>query len=178
MAETGFGTGLNFLTLWQAFDAFEQQHPDSTFKHLHYVSFEKYPLLADDLAAAHARWPELKHFSEQLCAVWPAALPGCHRVFLADGRITLDLWFGDVNELIHVLPHSLNEQIDAWFLDGFAPSKNPDMWTPELFDTMVKLAKKTAPLPPSPQQALCAAVYRRRALMCSALKALAKSVKC
>lgn len=123
MAETGFGTGLNFLTLWQAFDAFEQQHPDSTFKHLHYVSFEKYPLLADDLAAAHARWPELKHFSEQLCAVWPAALPGCHRVFLANGRITLDLWFGDVNELIHVLPHSLNEQIDAWFLDGFAPSK-------------------------------------------------------
>lgn len=142
VAETGFGTGLNFLTLWQAFDAFEQQHPDSTFKHLHYVSFEKYPLLADDLAAAHARWPELKHFSEQLCAVWPAALPGCHRVFLANGRITLDLWFGDVNELIHVLPHSLNEQIDAWFLDGFAPSKNPDMWTPELFDTMVKLAKK------------------------------------
>ncbi|MCE9947677.1 bifunctional tRNA (5-methylaminomethyl-2-thiouridine)(34)-methyltransferase MnmD/FAD-dependent 5-carboxymethylaminomethyl-2-thiouridine(34) oxidoreductase MnmC [Hafnia paralvei] len=142
VAETGFGTGLNFLTLWQAFDAFRKQHPESPFNHLHYVSFEKYPLLSDDLAAAHARWPELKDFSEHLCAIWPAALPGCHRLFLADGHITLDLWFGDVNELIPALPYSLYGQIDAWFLDGFAPSKNPDMWTPALFDTMVKLAKK------------------------------------
>lgn len=97
---------------------------------------------------------------------------------LADGHITLDLWFGDVNELIPALPYSLYGQIDAWFLDGFAPSKNPDMWTPALFDTMVKLAKKTAPLPLSPPQVLFVVVYKKRALKYSASKVSGKNGKC
>ncbi len=68
-------------------------------------------------------------------------MPGCHRLLLAQGRITLDLWFGDINELIPQLDDTLTNQVDAWFLDGFAPSKNPDMWTPQLFNAMAKLAR-------------------------------------
>ncbi len=62
IAETGFGTGLNFLTLWQSFDAFRQQNPDAPLKRLHFISFEKYPLKTCDLRVAHQRWPELGLF--------------------------------------------------------------------------------------------------------------------
>jgi len=141
VAETGFGTGLNFLTLWQAFDAFRAQSPQARLQRLHFVSFEKFPLQLADLAAAHARWPELAPFAEALRANWPLPLPGCHRLLLDGGRVTLDLWFGDVNALLPTLDHSMNQQIDAWFLDGFAPAKNPDMWSPALFSAMARLAR-------------------------------------
>lgn len=141
VAETGFGTGLNFLTLWQSYAALRQQSRDNLPQQLHFISFEKYPLSQKDLRTAHAYWPELSPFSEQLCAMWPSVLPGCHRLLLDNGRVTLDLWFGDVQQLIHLLPESLANAIDAWFLDGFAPSKNPDMWRQSLFNTMIKLTK-------------------------------------
>lgn len=141
VAETGFGTGLNFLTLWQAFDRFHAAHAGASLQRLHFISCEKYPLTRADLTAALAQWPELAPWSAELCAQWPAALPGCQRLLFADGRITLDLWFGDINQLPDIFDDSLTRQIDAWMLDGFAPSKNPDMWTPELFATMAKLAR-------------------------------------
>ncbi|MFJ7501127.1 bifunctional tRNA (5-methylaminomethyl-2-thiouridine)(34)-methyltransferase MnmD/FAD-dependent 5-carboxymethylaminomethyl-2-thiouridine(34) oxidoreductase MnmC [Serratia grimesii] len=141
VAETGFGTGLNFLTLWQAFTAFHATTPDATLQRLHFISFEKFPLLQADLAAAHARWPELAPYADELRAQWPLPLPGCHRLLLAEGRITLDLWFGDVNELLPHFDPSMHRQIDAWFLDGFAPAKNPDMWTEQLFAAMARFAR-------------------------------------
>ncbi len=141
VGESGFGTGLNFLTLWQAFDDFCAKHPLATLQRLHFISFEKFPLTAEDLHAAHAHWPELADFASQLQQQWPLPIAGCHRLLLADGRVTLDLWFGDINDLIPQLDDTLNNQVDAWFLDGFAPSKNPDMWTPQLFNAMAKLAR-------------------------------------
>ncbi|WP_434662210.1 bifunctional tRNA (5-methylaminomethyl-2-thiouridine)(34)-methyltransferase MnmD/FAD-dependent 5-carboxymethylaminomethyl-2-thiouridine(34) oxidoreductase MnmC [Klebsiella sp. MISC125] len=141
VAESGFGTGLNFLTLWQAFDVFHRDNPEATLQRLHFISFEKFPLKADDLSLAHQQWPELTPWAEQLQAQWPQPLAGCHRLLLDDGRVTLDLWFGDINELTNELDDSLNQQVDAWFLDGFAPAKNPDMWTPELFSAMARLAR-------------------------------------
>ncbi|MEJ1268187.1 hypothetical protein WDV93_16725 [Pantoea ananatis] len=57
IAESGFGTGLNFLTLWQAFDSFQQHYPDAPLKRLHFISFEKFPLTQADLTAAHQHWP-------------------------------------------------------------------------------------------------------------------------
>ncbi|HGF0770497.1 TPA: bifunctional tRNA (5-methylaminomethyl-2-thiouridine)(34)-methyltransferase MnmD/FAD-dependent 5-carboxymethylaminomethyl-2-thiouridine(34) oxidoreductase MnmC [Kluyvera georgiana] len=141
VAESGFGTGLNFLTLWQAFDAFRRQHPDATLQRLHFVSFEKFPLKADDLRLAHQHWPELAPWAEQLQAQWPLPLAGCHRLLLDEGRVTLDLWFGDINELTDKLDDTFNQQVDAWFLDGFAPAKNPDMWTPALFAAMARTAR-------------------------------------
>jgi len=146
VAETGFGTGLNFLTLWQAFDAFCAAHPDATLNRLHFVSFEKFPLQASDLARAHAAWPELAPWAEKLHSQWPPLLPGCQRVLFDNGRVTLDLWLGDVNTLIPDLDDALQSRVDAWFLDGFAPAKNPDMWTPELFSAMARLARPGATL--------------------------------
>ncbi|WP_409306898.1 bifunctional tRNA (5-methylaminomethyl-2-thiouridine)(34)-methyltransferase MnmD/FAD-dependent 5-carboxymethylaminomethyl-2-thiouridine(34) oxidoreductase MnmC [Pectobacterium sp. B1J-3] len=142
IAETGFGTGLNFLTLWQAFDQFKKQSPDATLQRLHFISFEKFPLRQHDLEAAHAQWPELSPFADELRQQWPIPLTGCHRLILAEGTIILDLWLGDVNALLPELDDSLTHQVDAWFLDGFAPAKNPDMWTNNLFQSMARLCRE------------------------------------
>ncbi len=142
VAESGFGTGLNFLTLWQAFDCFRAAYPEATLQRLHFISFEKFPLTAHDLRLAHQRWPELAHWAEQLQTQWPPAIGGCHRLILDDGRVTLDLWLGDINDLTDKLDDSMNQKVDAWFLDGFAPAKNPDMWSPHLFSAMARLARR------------------------------------
>ncbi|MBF8999511.1 bifunctional tRNA (5-methylaminomethyl-2-thiouridine)(34)-methyltransferase MnmD/FAD-dependent 5-carboxymethylaminomethyl-2-thiouridine(34) oxidoreductase MnmC [Vibrio nitrifigilis] len=142
VAETGFGTGLNFLALWQWFDAFKAQHPDSSVESLHFISFEKYPLSKDDLIKAHQSWPELADYAKQLQEYYPPAVPECHRIILADGAITLDLWFGDIKDCLPSVPTPKTGLVDAWFLDGFAPSKNPEMWNQELFNGMVKMARQ------------------------------------
>ncbi|MHA1020858.1 bifunctional tRNA (5-methylaminomethyl-2-thiouridine)(34)-methyltransferase MnmD/FAD-dependent 5-carboxymethylaminomethyl-2-thiouridine(34) oxidoreductase MnmC [Enterobacter ludwigii] len=146
VAESGFGTGLNFLTLWQMFDQFHAAHPDATLQRLHFISFEKFPLTAHDLRLAHQHWPELAPWAEQLQAQWPPHLGGCHRLLLDGGRITLDLWLGDINDLTDKLDDSMNQKVDAWFLDGFAPAKNPDMWSQHLFNAMARLARPGATL--------------------------------
>ena len=133
IGETGFGTGLNFLCAWQLFE----QHAMAGAR-LHFVSVEKYPLSPADLKRALALWPELKPLADQLLTHYVAIHAGFQRITLAYGRVTLTLLIGDALEQ---LPQ-LDAQIDAWFLDGFAPAKNPDMWTAELF---VELARLAAP---------------------------------
>ncbi|MFR9718218.1 bifunctional tRNA (5-methylaminomethyl-2-thiouridine)(34)-methyltransferase MnmD/FAD-dependent 5-carboxymethylaminomethyl-2-thiouridine(34) oxidoreductase MnmC [Aeromonas diversa] len=145
IAETGFGTGLNFLASWQAF-AGHIAAGKAGARRLHFTSFEKFPLTRADLAKALAAWPELSAFSEHLVAQWPLALPGCHRLVFDEGRVTLDLWFGDIKESLPLVPHGPEGLVDAWFLDGFAPSKNPEMWTPGLFAGLARLARSTATL--------------------------------
>lgn len=140
VAESGFGTGLNFLTLWQAFDRFAKRIHRRNYNA--YISLVLRNFLARaDLVLAHQHWPELAPWAEQLQAQWPLPLSGCHRLLLDEGRVTLDLWFGDINELTSQLDDSLNQKVDAWFLDGFAPAKNPDMWTQNLFTAMARLAR-------------------------------------
>ena len=146
VAESGFGTGLNFLTLWQAFDQFHAAHPEATLQRLHFISFEKFPLTAHDLCLAHQRWPELATWAEQLQAQWPPHIGGCHRLILDGGRVTLDLWLGDINDLTDKLDDAMNQTVDVWFLDGFAPAKNPDMWSQHLFNAMARLARPGATL--------------------------------
>jgi tRNA 5-methylaminomethyl-2-thiouridine biosynthesis bifunctional protein len=131
IGETGFGTGLNFLCAWQLFE----QHAVAGAR-LHFVSVEKYPLSASDLQRALALWPQLKPFADQLLAQYVAIHQGFQRLVLGNGRVTLTLLIGDALEQ---LPQ-LDAQIDAWFLDGFAPAKNPDMWTAELFAELARLA--------------------------------------
>ncbi|MBY8316330.1 bifunctional tRNA (5-methylaminomethyl-2-thiouridine)(34)-methyltransferase MnmD/FAD-dependent 5-carboxymethylaminomethyl-2-thiouridine(34) oxidoreductase MnmC [Vibrio fluvialis] len=142
VAETGFGTGLNFLALWQWFDKFRQQNPQATLKSLHFISFEKYPLSKSDLIKAHESWPELADYATQLHEHYPIAVPECHRIVLADGAVTLDLWFGDIKDCMPKVPVPDHGIVDAWFLDGFAPSKNPEMWNQNLFNGMAKMAKQ------------------------------------
>ena len=131
IGETGFGTGLNFLCAWQLFE----QHAVAGAR-LHFVSVEKYPLSHADLQRALLLWPELQPFAEQLLAQYIAIHQGFQRLVLDNGRVTLTLLIGDALEQ---LPQ-LDAQIDAWFLDGFAPAKNPDMWTAELFAELARLA--------------------------------------
>lgn len=131
IGETGFGTGLNFLCAWQLFE----QHAVAGAR-LHFVSVEKYPLSKADLQRALALWPELASYAEQLLAQYVALHPGFQRMVLAGGRIVLTLLIGDALELFG----QLDAKIDAWFLDGFAPAKNPDMWTPELFAQLARLS--------------------------------------
>ncbi|MGP6460526.1 bifunctional tRNA (5-methylaminomethyl-2-thiouridine)(34)-methyltransferase MnmD/FAD-dependent 5-carboxymethylaminomethyl-2-thiouridine(34) oxidoreductase MnmC [Pseudomonas parakoreensis] len=133
IGETGFGTGLNFLCAWQLFE----QHAVAGAR-LHFVSVEKYPLSPADLQRALALWPQLKPLADQLLTHYVAIHQGFQRIVLGNGRVTLTLLIGDALEQ---LPQ-LDAQVDAWFLDGFAPAKNPDMWTAELF---VELARLAAP---------------------------------
>ncbi|MCX4219569.1 bifunctional tRNA (5-methylaminomethyl-2-thiouridine)(34)-methyltransferase MnmD/FAD-dependent 5-carboxymethylaminomethyl-2-thiouridine(34) oxidoreductase MnmC [Pseudomonas sp. MCal1] len=131
IGETGFGTGLNFLCAWQLFE----QHAVAGAR-LHFVSVEKYPLSPADLQRALALWPDLKPLSDQLLKHYVAIHQGFQRIVLDNGRVTLTLLIGDALEQ---LPQ-LDGQIDAWFLDGFAPAKNPEMWTAELFAELARLA--------------------------------------
>lgn len=117
IAELGFGTGLNLLAvqiLWAQMGA-----PGT----LHFTSFEAFPMEAADIARALDHFPEARAVAEPFLAQWAAgatrlALPGITaEVVLGDARVTLPGWAG---------------QADAWFLDGFSPAKNPELWSDDL----------------------------------------------
>jgi len=136
--ETGFGTGANFLATWQRFKAYRARYPQAPCQRLYFTSFEKYPLSLADLTQALQCHTELKAECEQLLHAYPAPVSGCHRLIFEQGHIVLDLWLGDVNTLLPQLP--AQNKVDAIFLDGFAPSKNPDMWQPTLFQHLFRLS--------------------------------------
>ena len=139
IAETGFGTGLNFFAVTTLFLEFRQKYPDSPLKRLYFISFEKYPLLLDALQQAHLAYPQFSHLAQHLQQHWLNPIQGCYRFHFDE--TTLDLWFGDVAENLPQLGDYMNGKIDAWFLDGFAPSKNPDMWNEQLYQQMFRFTK-------------------------------------
>jgi len=131
IAETGFGTGLNFLCAWQLWN--ECTPPAAR---LNFVSTEKYPLSLADLKQALSLWPQLAEQRGQLLAQYCWLAPGWHRLVFEQGRVILTLLIGDARD---TLPQ-LRASVDAWFLDGFAPAKNPEMWQQALFDQMARLS--------------------------------------
>ncbi|MBI3524391.1 MAG: bifunctional tRNA (5-methylaminomethyl-2-thiouridine)(34)-methyltransferase MnmD/FAD-dependent 5-carboxymethylaminomethyl-2-thiouridine(34) oxidoreductase MnmC [Betaproteobacteria bacterium] len=137
IVETGFGLGLNFLATWQAW----RDDPQRSAR-LHFVSFEKHPFTATDLAVLHQRWPQLADCSRHLLKQWPPLLPGAHRLHFDDERVTLTLFLGDAQAL---LP-KLRARADAFYLDGFAPDKNPELWSPQIFSGLARLAANDATL--------------------------------
>ena len=139
ISETGFGTGLNFFAVTTLFREFRQKHPDSPLKRLYFISFEKYPLPLDALQQAHLAYPQFSHLAQHLQQHWLNPIQGCYRFHFDE--TTLDLWFGDVAENLPQLGDYMNSKIDAWFLDGFAPSKNPDMWNEQLYQQMFRFTK-------------------------------------
>ncbi|TVQ35310.1 MAG: amino acid oxidase, partial [Wenzhouxiangella sp.] len=122
VGETGFGSGLNMLL---AARAFIEHAPGSAFLHLQ--SVELHPLGSADLKRTLAQWPELNDLGQRLLTDYPPAVPGWHRLRLAP-NISLTLMLGDATEQWQQADIS----VDAWFLDGFAPARNPDMWQPPL----------------------------------------------
>jgi tRNA 5-methylaminomethyl-2-thiouridine biosynthesis bifunctional protein len=133
--ETGFGTGLNFLATWAAWRA-DPERPGR----LHFLSVEKHPFHVDDLAQLHARWPEFAPLAAELRANWPMLVPGFHRIALDGGRVQLTLMLGDARDC---LPE-VDATVDAIYLDGFAPDRNPDLWQAEAFAALARLARPGA----------------------------------
>jgi tRNA 5-methylaminomethyl-2-thiouridine biosynthesis bifunctional protein len=130
--ETGFGMGLNFLATWKAW----RDDPARPGR-LHFVSVEKHPFAREGLAVLHARYPALANLGAALQAAWPQLLPGLHRLHFEDGRVTLTLALADAAE---VLP-KLRLAADAIYLDGFAPERNPDMWTSAAMKVLARVAR-------------------------------------
>ena len=116
--ETGFGLGNNFLATWQAW----RDDPQRCAR-LVFVSIEKHPLTRLDLAAIH-RTSALPELAGALQAAWPPLTPNLHELSFDDGRVRLLLALGDVQAW---LPELVAE-VDAYYLDGFAPAGNPRMW--------------------------------------------------
>ena len=135
VGETGFGTGLNILALWQLW---QQVRPDNH-SHLHAISVEKFPLSKVDLIRALNAWPELKPLADQLISQYPMPIAGCHRLSFPEERFSLDLWLGDAHDVFPVIEKTA--PVNAWFLDGFAPSCNPDMWEENVLNNIVRLSE-------------------------------------
>ncbi len=157
LLETGFGLGVNFLATWAELQS------SGGHARLHYVAVEKHPFTATDLrkalklsiaSAEPALAAVLRPLAEQLLSQWPPLLPGCHALEL-DEQVTLTLVFGDV---AGVLP-TIAGRFDAFYLDGFAPDRNPDMWSPEVLGHLAALAAPGARL-----SSWCVAGAVRRAL--------------
>jgi tRNA 5-methylaminomethyl-2-thiouridine biosynthesis bifunctional protein len=134
--ETGFGLGLNFLATWQAW------RESRAAGRLHFVAVEKHPFRRDDLAALLAPYAELAPLAGELLRQWPPPTPGFQRLHFDDGQVTLTLLLGDAQ----VLLPSLMAGVDAVFLDGFAPAKNPDLWSPALLASVTRLCGDQATL--------------------------------
>lgn len=137
IVETGFGQGLNFLATWQAW----RDDPQRCSR-LHFVSIEKHPFTRDGLAQLHASLGDQLPLAECLQRQWPDALPGLHRLTFDGGAVTLTLAFGDVEAMLPTIVAGA----DAFYLDGFSPSRNADMWSGVVFRGLARLARIGATL--------------------------------
>ncbi|MDA0997316.1 MAG: tRNA (5-methylaminomethyl-2-thiouridine)(34)-methyltransferase MnmD [Proteobacteria bacterium] len=133
LCELGFGSGLNFLLSWRTWR--ETAAKDAS---LDYTAVEGYPLAAGEIARALRRFPMIERELAALVAALPPRVAGWHRVELDAGRVRLTLVYTDVMTALKGLLGSF----DAWYLDGFAPSINPEMWAPEVLGL---IAKHSAP---------------------------------
>ncbi len=131
IGELGFGTGLNFLETWRVWRECAVEG------HLSFVSFEAYPMTSDQIRRALSLWPELAVLADGLLAQW-ASLSPKPAVWAMDERTSLEVVVG--NALDEVCRR--RGGVDAWYLDGFAPSKNPEMWSADL---MRAVAERTHP---------------------------------
>ncbi|MCC8402106.1 bifunctional tRNA (5-methylaminomethyl-2-thiouridine)(34)-methyltransferase MnmD/FAD-dependent 5-carboxymethylaminomethyl-2-thiouridine(34) oxidoreductase MnmC [Paraburkholderia sp. MMS20-SJTN17] len=132
--ETGFGIGINFLATWAAWRA-----DPARCERLHFVSAEKHPFSAADLRRVLAITisdPLITELADALATAWPMLVPGTHRLEFEGGRVVLTLIFADA---VESLP-ALRLRADAFYLDGFAPAKNPELWSPAIFKSLARVA--------------------------------------
>lgn len=126
IAELGFGTGLNMLAAWQAWEAAGLEGP------LRFTSFEAFPMAPADMARALEAFPAVEPYAERFLGKWQGS-GTCNlgslqlEVVTGDARVSLPEWTG---------------QADAWFLDGFSPAKNPELWEESL---LAEVARHTRP---------------------------------
>ncbi|MDD9879018.1 MAG: bifunctional tRNA (5-methylaminomethyl-2-thiouridine)(34)-methyltransferase MnmD/FAD-dependent 5-carboxymethylaminomethyl-2-thiouridine(34) oxidoreductase MnmC [Magnetovibrio sp.] len=137
VAELGFGTGLNFLATWQSWRATAPADA-----RLHYVAIEGFPMTAGQALRATAAFGELRDLAEPLNAVLPPRRPGFHRRTLDGGRVTLTLVYAPVEMALDALV----ADADAWYLDGFAPTRNPAMWSDDVLAAVARRSRAGARL--------------------------------
>lgn len=135
IVETGFGLGLNFLVTWS-----QWRSDPSRCERLHFVSVEKHPFDRNDLRTLLTRLldshAELAELARELVCAWPMLTHGVHRLSFDSGRVTLTLALGDA---VQILP-KLVARADAFYLDGFSPAKNDDLWSPAIFKALARMA--------------------------------------
>jgi tRNA 5-methylaminomethyl-2-thiouridine biosynthesis bifunctional protein len=131
LCELGFGTGLNVLALWSAWKKTRSPHAQ-----LHISTIEAFPLARADAARALAHFPEIAAEAEQLLARWPVRAYAPQRFWFPDDGISLTVFTGEAETILA----GLSGSFDAWFLDGFAPARNPGMWTHRLFAEIARLS--------------------------------------
>ncbi len=137
ICETGFGTGLNFFASASLFlKTASSQH------RLYYFSAEKHPLTKEDFTRTASLWPEFSEISSELLEMYPPALEGFHPIRLSHSRVYLILMYGDAGASLK----KMTSGVDAWFLDGFSPAKNPEMWSDEIFHEAARLSLTGATL--------------------------------
>ncbi len=133
VGELGFGTGLNILAL---LDLWRRERAPG--RRLSIFSVEAFPLDVQDAARALAAWPELADLAARLLDQWPRRAPGFHRLTFPELDATLDLAIGEAAWALE----QWSGTADAWFLDGFSPAKNPQMWRSEV---LMGMAAHSAP---------------------------------
>lgn len=132
IAELGFGCGLNcILTIREWLNHLADCKQS---KRLHYIAIEKYPLSPETITALVSRYPELKQYYDELIGSYPPAIEGIHSRYLFDNRVVIHYRFMDS---VDSLKDDM-QGVDAWYLDGFSPAKNPGMWSDQVFSLMAK----------------------------------------
>ena len=135
IAETGFGTGLNFLAVMKLLEDMTAKQP--LMCQVDYISFESRPLPTEMITKSHQAFPAIKKQSKKLIAALPPNWPGLHRCNFLGGKLRLHLFYGDANDTLA----NTNFIADAWFLDGFAPAKNPELWNSDLLLAIGRLTR-------------------------------------
>ncbi len=142
IGETGFGTGLNFLvTLYHWLQSSKSRHP------IHYISVEKFPFSKAQLTRIYTifirQWPQLSQACTLFLDSYPDSLSqqASFKSHFLNGHFKISLLTGDAQQQLAQLLPANKQSFDAWYLDGFAPARNPEMWHQELFNTLYLLSK-------------------------------------
>ena len=148
IAELGFGTGLNLLAVWQLWQELRLVHAHLATARLHFITTEKHPIPLADLTQILRLWaqraPELSALIKALLSLYPPLIAGSHRLHFPNDNLTVDMWFGDAAASLAKLAINENDdrtaRVDAWFLDGFAPSCNASLWADPIFAQVQRLS--------------------------------------
>lgn len=133
IAETGFGTGLNFLCTWKLWEDLEKHNSSSW---LHYISVEGFPLTGEEIHNYLSGYSELAPYLKRFLSEYKLLTKGFYRFIFPESRVSLLVLYGLADD---VLP-DLEANVDSWFLDGFAPAKNPEIWTDTVFKSIERLS--------------------------------------